>query len=176
MAHLVVTTNEDGVAGKSSSKPEVVVAVQETVDHNNDISGGGGNGNRNRKKGYRSENGRGSRGGGHYVRERAGSGSKSNAGGYVIAPTAVNTNNTNIKTASAATPTTVVMPNPLSHPSIVRSTQPPINVNVRRCFQSHGRQWRWPECGQKEERCRCWRSSQRHERPSTSTIRQVRVT
>ena len=139
---LVGTTNEDGVAGRSSSKPEAVVAVQATVersaqgknslranfnwsdevdDHNNDISGGGGgNGNGNRKKGSTSKNGRGSRG------ERAGSGSNSNAGCYVIAPTveaAVNTNNTN-------TPTTVVVPNPLSNPSIVRSPQPPIDVNV----------------------------------------------
>ena len=137
---LAGTTNEDGAAGKSSSKPEAVNAVQATAersaqgknslranfnwsdevdDHNNDISGGGG-GNGNRKKGYTSEIGRGSRG------ERAGSGSKFNAGGYVIAPAveaAVNTNNTN-------TPTTVVVPNPLSDPSIVRSPQPTINVNV----------------------------------------------
>jgi hypothetical protein len=155
-AALVGTTHEDGAAaGKiSSSKPEAGIAVQATPatversaqgkaaggknsmranfnwsdevdDHNNDISGGGKKGNN------ASVNGKINRGGVHNGRGGAGSGSKANGGGNVIAPTAVNTaNDTNTKTANSATPTTVVVPNPLSDPSIVRSPQPPINVNV----------------------------------------------
>lgn len=107
----LVGGNEDGVAAKSSSKAQVVVGTvqateemsiqgkaaggtknslranfswsDEADDQNNDISGGGGYGNR--KTGNASVNGK-TRGG-------AGSGSKSNAGGNVIAPTAVNTTN-----------------------------------------------------------------------------------
>jgi hypothetical protein len=154
------TNEDGAAAGKSSSNiSEAGVAVQATVeesaqgkaaggknsmranfnwsdevdDHNNNDSSGGGGGGNGKKGNNASGNGKTIRGGVRNGRGGPGSGSKANGGGNVIAPTTAVVNTTNdskTKTANTATPTTVVVPNPLSDPSIVQSSQPPLNVNV----------------------------------------------